>query len=227
MDLLNRVQQKRRRDAFEREVHLLEAGAANRELAPEVAGRCHARERLDRPQEVVHEAAQLLKDRAAQRAFGRNRGILSHRRRADHGDGFFVGAGAFGERDRDFRRRAGRHRDRSLHQNEIDHGHVQFLIAGGDAGELEAPLLVGDRHLPGRRQPNGHAVDRRAAAGVDDDAADDAGVSRRGGLRGCVRGGRDERDDDDRPDQADLSAAWQSTYRQQPLSSIENHRVPR
>ena len=114
------MQQKRRRDALEGEIHLLNAGAADREFAAEIVAGGDARQRLNRAHRIVRHAAELLKLGAAELLLGRHCRIVARRGAADDGDRFGIRARSLGEGDRHLGRAAGRDHDRPLHQDEID-----------------------------------------------------------------------------------------------------------
>ena len=91
LDRANGVQQVRRREAVERQVHVRKVAAANGELAAQVVAGRHARQHLDRPQRIVgKDAAQVLDVGAAQYLLGRGAGIGGPETFGADGDGFRV-----------------------------------------------------------------------------------------------------------------------------------------
>ena len=181
--LLHGVQQERRGDALEREVHLPHAGAADRELAAEIVAGGDRRQHLHGAKRVVRQdAAQLLQLASADRLLGRDRRLATRdvtgaRRSADV-HRFGVGAGAFGEHDRHVGDSACRDRHGSLDEDEVHRGDVELLIADRHLRELESAVVAGDHGTAGGLQANRDAADAGAFFRVDDDAANDAGGRR-------------------------------------------------
>ncbi len=181
--LLNGVQQERRGDAFEREVHLPHAGAADRELAAEIVAGGDRRQHLHRPKRVVRQdAAQLLQLASADRVLGRDRRLSSwdvpgtgspadvHR--------FGVRASSLGEHDRHVGDSARRDRHGALDEDEVHGGDVELLIPDRHFRDLESPVVTGDHGTAGGLQAHRYAADAGAFLRVNDDAADGAGRSR-------------------------------------------------
>ena len=180
MHLLHGVQQERRGDALEREVHLPHAGAADRELAAEIVAGGDRRQHLHGPQRVVREdAAQLLQLASADRLLGRDRRLatwdVTGARRSADVHRFGVGAGALGEHDRHVGDSARRDRHGPLDEDEVHGGDVELLIANRHLRDLESAIVAGDHGTAGGLQAHRYAADAGAFFRVDDDAANDAG----------------------------------------------------
>jgi hypothetical protein len=92
---MRRVLQPVGRDAVDHEIDMPKRAPAHGKLAPELVDGRHARERLNRPQRVVGEAAVQPLDLTAVEARARLRGnapVLAVRSPPTHGDVFAVGA---------------------------------------------------------------------------------------------------------------------------------------
>ena len=173
------MQEERRGNALERELHVLDVVAAHRELAAQVVAGRDARHDLDRPQRIVgDQAPELLQVLAGERLFGGDIGLLPLDRPALNRDGFSKSPSPFAERNRDDGRRIGGHRDGAFHEDEIDGRHIELVGSRRDTCELEPPLVVGRYGLSRVLQSHRHFLHRRAFARVDDGAANDSSRGR-------------------------------------------------
>ena len=176
-NLLNGVHEKGGRDAFEREIHLVDAGPAHRELAAEVVAGRDAGQHLDGAHRIVGDhAAQLLQIAAPECLLRGDGGLQTRHQRAADGHRLGIGTRAFREHDRQVHCRSGLHVDRALGQHEIDSRDVQLVGTGRHVGNLEASLIVGHRGLPRFLQPHGDFADARSVACVDDGPANRSGL---------------------------------------------------
>ena len=173
-DRANSMEQVRRREPVEREVHVGEVAAAHRKLAAQIVTRRHARQDLNCPQRIVCEdAAQILDVGAAEHLLGRRSRVGVPKSFGADGHGLRI-ARASGQGNRQIQRHPCHERDVTLGERIANDRRAQPACAGR---QREVEAAINRRHrrrtaLALRDVGDEHPAEGRPSRRVDNQSPD-------------------------------------------------------